>query len=208
MCSHTLWILSYVLDGNIINYLCQSRAHAEQVASAKILNPIRSVLEYEETPTDEWLIEHAADWTEYGEDITIQPVTLEPGVGEAEGQETLPHCSRNLKMYILLKTRVSPLEPDVYSTSKVRPGTLATVAAHASLACFIKYQDQPEMQRWIQSNSVKILCSANDATFEQAKQYPCHVVLTEYSLEDAEVAIAFAPRERWSSFFKTLALYR
>lgn len=47
-----------------------------------------------------------------------------------------------------------------------------------------------------------------DAEFEAAKGFEDNVVLTESALDEAEVAIAFRPREEWPKAFKFYRLYR
>ena len=100
-----------------------------------------------------------------------------------------------LKMYILIKDSV--------------PSGLAILsAAHASLACYLKFRDSPETAEWIAGPFFKVVCKVNDAEFDSAKSTEHHVVLTESALGNAEVAIAFRPREDWPKAFKFYRLYK
>jgi hypothetical protein len=81
-------------------------------------------------------------------------------------------------------------------------------SAHASLAAYLKFKDNPEVEEWISGPFYKVICHVNDKEFEKAKEYPEHVVLTESALDNKEVAIAFKPRSEWPRFFKYLRMYR
>src|SRR5579862_6820005 len=100
-----------------------------------------------------------------------------------------------LKMYILVKDSVAP-------------GFAILGAAHASLAGYLKFRDSAETAEWIAGPFFKVVCKVNDAEFEAAKSTTDHVVLTESALGNAEVAIAFRPREEWSKAFKFFRLYK
>jgi len=101
---------------------------------------------------------------------------------------------RSLKIYILVKESV--------------PVALALVAlAHASLAAYLKYQDDPAMKKWIDGPLSKAICKVSDEEFEQAKSFPDHVVITEPSLQGIEVALAFKPRQVWPREFKFYRMY-
>ncbi len=100
-----------------------------------------------------------------------------------------------MKMYILIKEQI--------------PAGFAVLAsAHASLAAYLKFKDSPEVEEWISGPFYKVICRVNDKEFEQAKEYPYNIVLTESALHSKEVAIAFKPREEWPTFFKYLRMYR
>lgn len=100
-----------------------------------------------------------------------------------------------MKMYILIKASV-PL------------GNAIVAAAHASLACYLKFKDHPDVAAWLAGPFRKVVCKVDDKAFEDAKSIEDHVVLTESSLGGQEVAIAFRPREEWPVSFKFLPLYR
>ncbi len=99
-----------------------------------------------------------------------------------------------MKMYILIKEHV-PL------------GNAIVAAAHASLAAYLKYQDSPEVKQWLSGPFFKVVCKVNDAEFERAKSEPDHVVITESALNDAEVAVAFKPREDWPKTFRYFRMF-
>lgn len=87
-------------------------------------------------------------------------------------------------------------------------GFAMVAVAHASLACYLKYQHEPAMSSWLDGPFFKAVCKANAKEFERAKAFPDHVVLTESALGDREVAIAFCPRDEWPRMFRFLRLYR
>ncbi len=101
----------------------------------------------------------------------------------------------DMKMYILIKDDV----PQAFAV---------LAAAHASLAAYLKFKDSPEVAEWLSGPFYKAVCRVGDQEFEKAKEYDDFVVLTESSLNDREVAIAFRPREEWPKAFKFYRLYR
>ncbi len=100
-----------------------------------------------------------------------------------------------MKMYILIK-------------DDIPEGFAILAAAHASLATYLKYKEDTDMQTWISSTFYKVVCKVNDKEFQKAKEFENHVVLTESALDHKEVAIAFKPREEWPKPFKFYKLYR
>jgi peptidyl-tRNA hydrolase len=86
-------------------------------------------------------------------------------------------------------------------------GFAMVAVAHASLAGYLKFRDEPEVAQWLSGPFFKAVCKVNAREFENAKQVPDHVVLTESALGNQEVAIAFKPREEWPTMFKFLKLY-
>ncbi len=98
-------------------------------------------------------------------------------------------------MYILIK-------------DSVPEGFAILAAAHASLAAYLKFKDTPEIAEWLSGPFYKVICRVNDKEFETAKQFEANVVLTESALGQAEVAIAFKPREVWPKPFKFYKLYK
>ncbi|WP_443938200.1 hypothetical protein [Pedobacter sp. MW01-1-1] len=99
-----------------------------------------------------------------------------------------------MKMYILMKDSI----PD-----KLVP----VIAAHASLACYKKYETNPDMNTWINGIFKKVVCLVNDAEFERLKAEENVVVLTESALNDQEVCVAFCPREEYPKPFKFLRMW-
>ena len=100
-----------------------------------------------------------------------------------------------LKMYILVK-------------DSVPVGKAIVSVAHASLGAYLKWQDDPDMQRWANSIFFKVVCKVSEADFEDAKKLPEGLVITESTLDNQEVAVAFKPREEWPVQFKLYQLYR
>lgn len=100
-----------------------------------------------------------------------------------------------MKMYILVK-------------ESVPVGFAVLATAHASLACYLKFRDSPEVQAWLAGPFYKVVCRVTAAEFEAAKHFVEHVILTESALDGAEVAIAFRPRAEWPKAFKFYRLYR
>lgn len=99
-----------------------------------------------------------------------------------------------MKMYILVKEGV----PD---------NLVPVITAHASLACFRKYEHDAGMQRWINSVFKKAVCKVSDIEFEKAKQVEQHVLLTESALQNQEVCIVFAPRDEYPKYFRFFRLW-
>ena len=81
-------------------------------------------------------------------------------------------------------------------------------AAHASLACYLKFKDTPEVAQWLSGPFYKTICTVNDKEFEKAKTFDDRVVLTESALDNQEVALAFKPREEWPKTFRFYRLYK
>jgi len=100
-----------------------------------------------------------------------------------------------MKMYILIREAVPA-------------GKAVVVSAHASLACYLKFVDNADMQTWVNGQFFKVVCSVNDAEFERFKAEPDNLVLTESTLEGQEVAIAFCPREEYPKPFRFLKLWK
>jgi hypothetical protein len=100
-----------------------------------------------------------------------------------------------MKMYILIKETTPP-------------GKAIVSAAHASLVAYLKYRHDKDMLEWVNGIFYKTVCLVSENEFEKAKEYEKHVVLTESSLGNAEIAIAFCPRAEWPQFFKFLRLYK
>jgi peptidyl-tRNA hydrolase len=100
-----------------------------------------------------------------------------------------------MKMYILVKEEV-PL------------GIAMVGVAHASLAAYLKFKTSPEVGTWIAGPFYKAVCKVNSKEFENAKQVEDHVIISESSLNNQEIAIAFKPRDEWPKMFKFLRLYK
>ena len=87
-------------------------------------------------------------------------------------------------------------------------GFAVLAAAHASLACYLKFRDDPEVSEWLSGSFYKVVCKVSDEEFEKAKAFSDSVVLTESAMADQEIAIAFKPREEWPKAFKFYRLLR
>jgi len=95
-----------------------------------------------------------------------------------------------MKMYILIKKSV-PL------------GLAVNAAAHASLMCYLKYEDTEEMQIWLKESFKKVTCSVSDEEFEEARKLADHALVTESALDGAEIALGFKPMQYHpEEFFK------
>ena len=100
-----------------------------------------------------------------------------------------------MKMYILVRESL-PI------------GFAILAVAHASLACYTKFRDSPDVEAWLAGPFYKVVCRVTDAEFEAAKLLEDSVVLTESALDNVEVSIAFRPRAEWPKAFKFYRLYR
>lgn len=100
-----------------------------------------------------------------------------------------------MKMYILVKDTI----PE---------GVAILAAAHVSLAAYLKSEDTPEIKAWLSGPFYKVICKVNEKEFENAKQFEDSILLTESSLDNQEVALAFKPREAWPKPFKFYRLYK
>lgn len=100
-----------------------------------------------------------------------------------------------LKMYVLVRKRV--------------PVGIGTVnAAHAALATYLKYKNDPETKRWLDPGPFyKVVVAVSDVQFRKAKRVPYHVVIREDRYHNAEVAMAFKPRKSWPGSFLNFPLY-
>jgi hypothetical protein len=100
-----------------------------------------------------------------------------------------------MKMYILVR-------------DELPVGLAMVVVAHASLATYLKFQDNEDVKTWLAGTFYKVVCKVNATEFENAKQVPNHVVLTESTRGNQEVALGFCPRAEWPKMFKFFKLYR
>lgn len=99
-----------------------------------------------------------------------------------------------MKMYIIIK--------------KDTPDNLVPViAAHASLACYKKFESDENMQKWMSGIFKKVVCIADETDFHQLKNEKYFVLLTESSLGNKEVCLAFCPREEYPKKFKFLKMW-
>lgn len=101
---------------------------------------------------------------------------------------------KHLKMYILIKKSLH--------SHKILS------AAHASLMCYLKFQDKPEVQEWVKNSFRKVVCEVTDREFEAAKCEDNYIIVTESGLKGMETALAFKPRMDWPSEFKFYPLIK
>jgi peptidyl-tRNA hydrolase len=99
-----------------------------------------------------------------------------------------------MKMYIIVKDNI----PD-----KLVP----VITAHASLACYKKYESNENMIQWMNGIFKKVVCIADETEFNKLKNETDFVVLTESSLDNKEVVLAFCPREEYPKKFKFLKMW-
>lgn len=100
-----------------------------------------------------------------------------------------------MKMYIAIR-------------ESVPTGHAVNSAAHGSLMCYLKYQDNKYMQEWLDHSFKKVTCVVSDAEFELLKQQENIVVITESALNNQEVAIVLAPRIEWPYWMRSLKLFK
>lgn len=99
-----------------------------------------------------------------------------------------------MKMYILVKDK-APL------------GIAMVSVAHASLACYTRFDHDPDMKDWLSGKFNKVICKVTDDQFEAAKKVSKNVVLTESAWGGREVVIAFCPRQNWPPTFSNYLMY-
>jgi hypothetical protein len=104
-----------------------------------------------------------------------------------------------IKQYLVLRPSISP--------------AIATIGvAHGVLATYLKFKDEQIVQDWISGKYgpfYKVICQARDLKeWEAIKKWPNNIVITESSLDNLDICIAFKPFE-WtkSSIFNDLKLY-
>lgn len=100
------------------------------------------------------------------------------------------------KMYILIKNTLPS-------------GIAITAAAHASLAMYLKYQDDGAMKEYIETSFAKVVCKVDDLEFERAKEHDVrHLILSESTMPGIETAIVFFPEEELPKQFKYYSLWK
>ena len=97
-------------------------------------------------------------------------------------------------MYILIRDKV----PNKF---------VPVIAAHASLACFRKFETDPDMQIWIDNVFKKVVCKVSSTEFDHAKNEEKWLVLTERALDNEEVCLVYCPREQYSKQFTYFKLW-
>lgn len=104
-----------------------------------------------------------------------------------------------IKQYIVLRHEISP--------------AVATLGVgHGVLAAYLKWQDDPIVQTWVDPTTgpfYKVVCQARDLDeFMLVRKWGEHIVMTESSLDNLEISVVFKPFE-WQkgSMFDSLKLY-
>jgi hypothetical protein len=111
------------------------------------------------------------------------------------GKSKTVYEDKSLKMYILI-------------LKDVPTGHAINSAAHAALACYLKYRDTSAMHAWLPSFK-KVSCKVTPEELDMAKEVAGDfVTMTESNLDGAVTAVAFCPREDWPSIFKTFKLWK
>ena len=101
-----------------------------------------------------------------------------------------------LKMYLLVR-EVIPM------------GFAINSVGHASLACYLKYKDDPLMIEWLATSFAKVTCSVTEEQFSDALLCGLdNVLITESALQGQPVVLAFCPRASYPPEFKSFKLFR
>ena len=99
------------------------------------------------------------------------------------------------KMYILIPDDI-PL------------GHAINSAAHAGLACYLQFKDDPDMRWWLDESFKKVTVKVTRAQFNYARNFPDVTIITESALNNLETALAFKPRVTWPKDFNYYPLYK
>lgn len=89
------------------------------------------------------------------------------------------------------------------------PGMAAVACAHASLAAYLTWRDDPVVQEWLANTFYKRIYQAPTAdAWATVASWPGAYVLTETRLDNRPTIAVFKP-QRWSSdnAFSSLPLY-
>ncbi len=104
-----------------------------------------------------------------------------------------------MKMYILV-------------LDEVPKDMVPVISAHASLSCYLNLKDvfPAEFDEWLNTSFKKVVCEVNASEFhialKDAERGRC--LITESSLGNKIVAVAFAPRKEYPKCFKFFKLWR
>ena len=100
-----------------------------------------------------------------------------------------------MKCYILIKDDV----PDEFAP---------VIAAHASLAMYLKWQDHEDVRKWVDGPFSKVVCRVGEGEWSKVKDESGCIPLTESALDQREVALVFRPREEWPKPFRFLRKWK
>ena len=92
---------------------------------------------------------------------------------------------------------------------EIEPGMAAVACAHASLAGYLQWRDEPIVAQWLSKIFYKRIYQApTAAVWANVLTWPCALVLTESRLDNRITVVVFRPMQ-WSSNneFSELPLY-
>ena len=103
------------------------------------------------------------------------------------------------KMYILVREIIV----------KQNRGIAINSVGHASLKCYLDYNDNPQMKDWLFNSWKKVTCVVSDDELLDAVECTKHHVnITESALDgNPLVGVAFVPMEEFPPIFKTFKLF-
>jgi peptidyl-tRNA hydrolase len=82
-------------------------------------------------------------------------------------------------------------------------------AAHASLACYKKFETDPDVIDWFENSFKKVTCKVSKQELLKAmSEEGKFVKITESALGGALTSVAFCPRKTWHKCFSYLPLYK
>lgn len=119
------------------------------------------------------------------------------------------------KMYILVKEGLPVAQTALACAHASLSGYLTFVEAELSGWGFDREKNQAcgvrtGTELWAEKSFRKVVCSVTQEQFDEAKTYGIvgedFRIMTESSLDNAEVAIVFRPRVDWEPFFRSLPL--
>lgn len=92
----------------------------------------------------------------------------------------------------------------------VPTGHALNIAAHAGLIGYLEFNDRSDTQIWLDTSFKKVTCMVSDEEFVELKKVEHSKVITESRLDNDEVAIVFAPRNKleWPEIMSTLRLWK
>ena len=90
------------------------------------------------------------------------------------------------------------------------------VAAHASLACYLRFKEDERMKEWLHLSFKKVVCRVSESDFKWLKlvdkiddlKHLSYNITTESSLSGEEVAITFVPEKQFPKFFNDFQLWK
>lgn len=102
---------------------------------------------------------------------------------------------RKLKMYIFV-------------TNDIPLGHAVNSVAHASLACYLRYDTDTVMNDWVACSFKKVTCEVSRQELEKlALREERHVKITESALDNKLTAVAFCPIREWPREFLDYNLF-